>query len=170
MGVTTNGILAYGYNLGGDDSGWEIEQAGEFGDWEPPWPNHDPTADPDAQDEDEDRDLPEDARSALLTAAGFTETDREAQGYWDRHRDAEQRVGVELITYASPQYPLYVLAAHSITAHRGYFETIDFPALELQRVAEGWDTKLVSALDVLGMTPRQQSPAWLLLSYWSGYP
>lgn len=176
MGSATDGILAYGYNLGGDDAGWEITQAGELGEWTPPWPNTNPSSDirydPGIDDlilDDELRDLIEDARQALLAGTGFTDTDTDAPGYVERLEQAQRRVGVELAPYSSMTYPMYVLSAHTITVHRGHFETVDFAALDAKRTSEEWDTKLAAALDILGVTPRQQSPAWLLLSLWSGY-
>lgn len=170
MGVSSDGILAYGYDLGGEDAGWKITQAGEWGEWTPHWPNSDPHADPHADPDEADRDLAEDVRWVLLAAAGFTETAPDAPGYDTRLQQAEQRVGVELISYTAPSYPQYLLCTHEITVHRGDVETVDFPALEARRVAEGWDTQLADALDALGIRPHQPSPGWLLVSFNDGYP
>ena len=152
MGISSDGILVFGYNLGGDESGWEIEQAGEDGEWEPEWV-------------DEDGDVIDGAEKRLLTAAGFTETDWQADGYHERRREAQARVGVELESYCSGDYPMYLLAAHRITVYRGDVKTIDFAALEAQRVSEDWAGKLRRAVEALGITPKQAEPAWLLASY-----
>jgi len=155
MGISSDGILAYGYDLGGDDGEWKIEEAGEYGEWTPSWLG-----------EDEDEEGPvEAAELALLAAAGFTETDYEVAGYFDRKREAEARVGVEMTSYCSGDYPMYVLSAHAITVGRGSVKEIDFAALEVARVEQEWDAKLTAALGVLGMTPKQATPKWLLVSY-----
>ena len=153
MSTSTDGILVYGYNLGGDDSGWEVTEADEDGEFEPEWA-------------DEDGDLITGAEEKLLAAAGFTETDYRADGYYDRKRDAEARVGVEMESYCSGDYPMWLLAAHKVVVSRGDVKEIDFAALEAQRVAEDWDAKLQAALAVLGITPKQDAPKWLLASYW----
>lgn len=153
MGVSTDGILAYGYNLGGADAGWEIQQADEDGEWTPVW-----ASDPD--------DLIGDVEKVLLAAMGFTETDYQAEGYFDRQREAQQRVGVEIESFCSGDYPMYVLAAHAITAHRGHVKAVDFVELDKLRVEQAWDAKLKRAAEALGITPKQATPVWLLVSYW----
>lgn len=154
MGTSTDGVLAYGFNLGGDEGGWEITEADEYGEWVPDW--HD----------EEEEDLVSDAETHLLRSAGFAETDYKAEGYYDRKREAEARVGVELVSYCSDEFPMYVLAAHTLTAYRGDVKAIDFAALEQKRVDEGWDEKLRAACEALGATPKQGQPKWLLVSYW----
>ncbi len=158
MGTSTDAILAYGYNLGGGEDEWHIQEAdGEYGEWTSDW--YDP--------EDEDRDdFVTAAEQRLLVAAGFTQTDWQADGYFDRKREAEARVGVELDTHCSGEYPLYFIAAHKITARRGYAKDIDFAELEAMRIEQDWDSKLTKALQVLGMTPKQERPGWFLVSYW----
>jgi len=156
MGTSTNGILAYGYNLGGDEGGWQIAEAGEYGDWEPPW----------FPDEDEDNDFMSAAMRVLRASVGFTETDWRADGYFDRQRDADARIGVELESYCSGDYPMWLLAAQVITVYRGDVQHIDFPSLLAAQVEGGWDTKLAAAVAALGITPKQERPGWMLVSYW----
>jgi hypothetical protein len=150
MGVSTNGILAYGYALGGPEDGWAIAEAGEYGEWTPEWA---------------DDDLVGDAERHLLVSVGFTEDDWRADGYHDRRKAAQARVGVELEMYCSIDYPMYALVAHATTVYQGDAKKIDLAALERQRDEEGWDSRLRAALDALGMTPEQQAPGWLLLSF-----
>lgn len=69
-------------------------------------------------------------------------------------------------TQTTAKCTMYVLAAHAVTAYRGDAQEIDFVALEQQRVAEDWDGKLMRACEVLGVTPRQEQPKWLLVSFW----
>lgn len=153
MGVSTNGILAYGFNIGGGDGDWKIQEAGEYGEWEPEWAN-------------EDDGTVECAEAKLLEAVGFTETDWRVDGYFERKREAEARVGVEFEGHCSDQCTMYVLAAHTVTAYRGDAKEIDFAVFEQQRLAEDWDGKLQRACEVLGITPTQEQPKWLLVSYW----
>lgn len=158
MGQSTNGMLVYGYNFGGLD-GWEIEEAGEYGEWQPEWLNSD-------SDEDEDDDVIEAAGKVLLASVGFAETDWQADGYYDRKRAAEARLGVEFDSYCSGDYPMWVLAADVTTVYRGDVKVIDFAALEQAREDGDWDAKLAAAVQALGVTPKQDGPKWLLVSYW----
>lgn len=153
MGVSTDGILAYGYNLGGDDSGWEVAQADEYGGLTLDWL-------------DEDDDFAAEAEKRLLAAAGFTETDWQVDGYFAREKAAKEGLGVKFESYCSGDYPLYVLAAKVITVSRGYVEHIDMTELVEAPNVHGWDDKLRGALEILGLTPKQESPRWLLCSYW----
>lgn len=150
MGTTTNGILAYGYDLGSGDE-WRVDGASVA--------RMEALADDDAG-------LTEAVEAALLAAVGFTETDWRADGYFDRKKAAEKRAGVEVEHHCHGDYPMYLLSAHTITAYRGDVETVDFAALTAQAEAEEWDAKLSDALAVLGIKPKQERPAWLLVSYW----
>lgn len=157
MGTSTNGILFYGYNLGGGEDEWHIEEAGEYGEWEPDWY--------DAEDED-GPDIVTAAENRLLASVGFTETDWRADGYFSRQAEAEARLGVVVDSHCSGDYPIYFLAAHKITVRRGYAEEIDLTQLEASRVEQDWDGKLRAAVEALGITPKQAKPMWLLVSYW----
>jgi hypothetical protein len=145
-------ILAYGYDLGGGEVEWKIEEAGEYGQWETDWWDG-----YDFQGATEDR---------LLAAAGFTETDRRAEGYYGRKREANARIGVEVDRHCSGDSPMYMLVAHTTGVEWGDARVLDFAELEAMRTAQDWDAKLKNALTVLGMTPKQAAPAWLLVSYW----
>lgn len=159
MGQSTNGILAYGYDLGGDD-GWKLQGAGEYGEL-PPLAWYD-------TDEESGYGFQSAAETRLLAEiAGFTETwSRDNEGYFDREKAAQARVGVELDSYCSGEYPMFLLAAKVITVHRGDAETIDIADLAAAPAREAWDDKLRAALAALGITPTQEQPKWLLCSYW----
>lgn len=155
MGISTNGILAYGYDLGSEGDGWSVREVDDYGQLTTPW----------APDEDEDdADMESIVERVLLEAVGFTETDYWADGYYERKRAAEATVGVELVAYCSGEYPMYVLAASSTSVRRGFVETID-PATMTDTAA--MDERLAWALGVLCITPMQEAPAWLLASYYS---
>jgi hypothetical protein len=157
MSTSTDAILAYGYDLGGDDE-WKIHEAGEYGelptlDW------YDPETDEDGFEEMAERRL-------LAEVAGFAETDWRAEGYHNRKREARARLGVEFDTYCSDECPMYLLAAHVTTVHRGGIQVMDPADLARRPVEQGWDAKLAAALAALGLTPVQDQPRWLLCSYW----
>lgn len=157
MGMSTNAMLVYGYHLGSDDSGWQVEGVGEYGelpalDWH--------------ESESDDADFGTDVELRLLASVGFTETDWSADGYFDRERAAKARLGVALETHCSGDYPMYLLIAKGITAYRGDAKEIDFKALQAELEQSDADAKLRAALDALGLRPTQEQPRWLLCSYW----
>lgn len=153
MGNSADAYLTYGFDLGGGDNDWLIEEADEDGEWRPTWLG-------------DDGDYRESVEVALLAAEGFTETDWRADGYFDRKRVALAKVGVELESHCSGDYPVWMLVAHQVTAHWGDAKGIDFADLERQRAEGEWDAKLRRACDVLGITPKQSEPGWMLASYW----
>lgn len=149
MSTSTDGILFYGYDLGGpEDDGPAFKDLGE--DEHPTW--YDP--------DDEDADFIEAATTALLAAVGFTETDWRADGYHERKKAAEERMGVELDSHCSGEYPMYLLAAKKTTAARGYPKEVDFT------LPDNADERLAWAIGVLGLDVGDQKPRWLLASYW----
>ena len=156
MGTSTDAILAYGYDLGGPEDEWRVEQLNDDGELQLDWFN--PEAD--------DADFVEAAAGQLLTAAGFTETDYKAAGYFARKRTAQERIGVEFNSYCSGDYPLFLIATKRITVARGHIAQLDLAALAAEVKTNGWDDKLHAALTVLGLTPKQDKPGWLLCSYW----
>lgn len=156
MSTSTNGILAYGYDLAGGDAEWKVGEVGEYGELKLGWLD------------EEDDDFWTVAEKRLLAAAGFTETDYTVDGYWDREREAEARSGVEIESYCSGDYSMLMLAARGsiMTAYRGDCHTVDMVALVEAPSVNGWDDKLRAALEVLGLTPTQERAQWLLCSFW----
>ena len=160
MGVSTDAMIVYGYHLGGGDGEFEIHEVDKYGAISVPW-----WAEADKEDEDA-VDFFEAAMERLLADAEFTETDWHAEGYFDRKREAERRVGVKFESHCSGEYPMWILAAKVHKARRSDVMVIDPAALVLDPVDGGWDAKLQHALDVLGITPKQERAQWLLCSYW----
>ncbi len=161
MGRSSDAILAYGYDLGGGDEEWKIHQTDEYGSIRPDqftWYDED--------DEDGSVEFIEQAENRLLVASGFTETDWEVDGYFARKREAKERLGVKFRTYCSGEDSMYVLAAKVITVSWGDSELLDLPALMSEPAENGWDEKLRAAIEVLGITPKQEQPGWVLCSYW----
>lgn len=159
MGMSTNAMLVYGYHLGGGDSDWLVQDAGEYGEL--------PGLDWYSADDEDGNDFITAAEKHLLTQlADFTETDWQADGYFDRERAAKARLGVEFESHCSGEYPMYLLITKGITAYRGSVETIDFAALQAEVDRVDADAKLRAALAALGLQPTQERAQWLLCSYW----
>jgi hypothetical protein len=158
MGQSTNAMLVYGYNLGGDD-GWELEGCGEYGEMPAlDWYN------PDDPDGDDFQAAAE--RRLLAEIAGFTEEwSRENEGYFDRERAAKAQLGVEFDTHCSGECPMYLLATKVITVYRGGAKPLDLVALDAEAAAKGWNATLEAATRALGITPKT-GPGWILCSYW----
>ena len=155
MGTTIKAELSYGYRLQGGDGDWLVREvhpddSDEWGlnlDW---------------FNEDEDS-FDEAAKRRLLASAGFTETDYNADGYYDRQRAAEDRLGVVLERTGYEANDL-LLVTKQIGAYLGEAETID-PAVLAAEAGSEANERLRSALAVLGLTPTQEQPAWLLTAY-----
>jgi Ni,Fe-hydrogenase maturation factor len=154
MTTSTDAVLVYGYNLGGDAQGWLVAEAGELGEWNPPWLKP-----------DDEIGIVDAAEVALLASVGFTEDYGWSVGYYDRQREALARVGVWLVTHCSGEAPMYFVAAHEVTVSRGDVEVLDLHDLERRRQEEDWDGKLQRALATLQIN-LNATPAWLLASYW----
>jgi hypothetical protein len=155
MGTSTDAVLAYGYDLCGEP--WKIREIGEYDEPVLDW-----------YDEEDDSDFAAQAERRLLASIGFTETweTSTGDGYFKREEEAKARLGVTFETYCKDDYPLFILAAHVITVSRGDSEILDLPALMNAPVEHGWDDNLRAACEALGITPTQETPAWVLVSYW----
>ncbi|GGZ23733.1 hypothetical protein GCM10010387_16190 [Streptomyces inusitatus] len=166
MGRSTNALLVYGYDLGGDGDGdgWKVQETDEYGglaelDW---FDEEHPEADfCDAVE-----------RRLLAVLGGFTEEwteDARNTGYYDREKAAKARVHVKVETHCSDGAPSYLLAVNVTTARRGDPVVIDVDDLTRSRLAADWDDLLAEALQALGLTPLQAAPAWILASYADGF-
>jgi hypothetical protein len=154
MGMSTEGVLLYGYELGGDDLDWKIKGVGEYEDPVRPW------LDPD------DPDFCEDARKHLLAEiAGFREEDYTRPPY-DVYREAkhaaEAKVGVDLGWHGHLEYSGYVIYTKRIEIHQSQTEVLDLLDLTAQVQAQNWDLKLSRALRILDIEPMRDRPHWLL--------
>lgn len=165
MGVSTDAYLVYGYHLGSDEGGWLLREAeGKYGELRLDWlPDPDEERD---EDEDDDSGFATLAMNRLVQAAGFTETDWQVDGYFARRREAEKRLGVEFVSHCSSEYPMWILGTRLYDASRGQVVEVDPMALANHQDLDTWNEKLTQALQVLGITPLQEQPRWLLCSYW----
>lgn len=156
MGTITKAELSYGYRLQGGDGAWLVrevhpEDSDEWGlnvDW--------------ITEDDEDN-FDEIAKQRLLASVGFTETDYHVDGCHDRLRAAEKRLGVKLERTGWEANDL-LLVTKQYSAYCGEAEPID-PAVLAAEAGGDADACLRSALAVLGLTPVQEQPAWLLTAY-----
>lgn len=165
MGTSTDGILAYGYDLDGQDglNAVEAQPREKYGSGYLKTSWYDEEAEGQATDEDGDElSLIEILEKRLYDAIPDAP---EARYSWQRDDLVKTHYGVWFESHCSGDYPMYILATHAVTAHRGHPKTLDFAALEAQRVAEDWDGRLTRALAILEVTPLKPA-AWLLASDW----
>ncbi len=151
MGTSTNAILAYGYDLGGGEDEWKVREVDEDGLLDLPWYS------------DEDMDIMDAATDVLRTAAGWVDGDYGAPGYFEQRQAIDDQVGVEIKDYCSGDYPMYLLSAKTITVRRGDAKLLDLAGLQAE--TDTYDERLRAACEVLGITPTQEKPAWILVSY-----
>jgi hypothetical protein len=158
MTVATDALLVYGYDLGSIEE-WKVNQVDDIGELSVPW--YQPDTD----------DFSEVLCQHLLTftppgrPGGGGDADAGADG-GAGETEVMARCGIELVLHCSLAVPRYVLSAKTITAARGELVTVDVAALAVERRREDWDGRLLRALDVLGLTPLQPRPVWLLCSFW----
>jgi hypothetical protein len=155
--MSASAHLAYGYDLGSGED-FKAAERGEYGDPKLPWL---PT------DEDGDcvySNFGEEVENRLLASVGFTEADWRADGHFERKRDAEKRVGVELDYSGHSDYSGWLLIAKESERSVEWAESmaVDLSELTNRPSYEGWDTKLADALAALGITPAQAGPKWLV--------
>ncbi|MEV8610208.1 hypothetical protein AB0383_20165 [Amycolatopsis sp. NPDC051373] len=151
MGMHASAYLMYGYDLGGAEEGWKIEEAGEYGEWEPEWAED--AGDPMGSVDD-----------VLLRSVGFTETDWRVDGYFDRERAAKERLGVEVSSYGYHESASWMLTTKTIRGEDYGADAFDPAELLSLPAANGWDEKLRDALNTLGITPTQEAPSWFFVS------
>lgn len=148
MGLDWDGILAYGYDLG-------FEESGEFE--LPPW------VDEDKLDEEGFEEVVEEY--LLKNLIGFTEKwEPDKVGYWDRKREAEKALGIQIVRYCSSDYAGFILSTKQYIAYQGESVPINCNDLALE---EEWKDKLNKAIEVLQMKPVNDEPSWLLCTYLS---
>lgn len=166
MGISTNGILAYGYDFGGGDGELKLAEAKEsdtnpYGYFKTSW--WDNEADSENDDEDDERlDLFDRMTQRLYESIPDAPA---ADDSWDRAEVVKKRLGVWFESYCSGSYPMYLLVTHERTVYRGDTKIVDPAELAAMPGREGWDDKLAHALSVLEVTPDQDRPRWLMASY-----
>lgn len=164
MGTSTDGILAYGFDLDGQD-GWKVVQAqrsdaNPYGYLKTSW--YDDEAEEVVGEDGEELDVVELMLKRLCDAI---EDAPPVEYKWDREDVVKTHYGVWFESHCSNEYPMQILATYAERARRGYPKPLDLAALEAQRQAEDWDGRLARVLAVLDITPLEPA-GWLLASDW----
>ncbi|MCX5066930.1 hypothetical protein OOJ91_13845 [Micromonospora lupini] len=165
MGTSTNGILAYGYHFGSEDS-LLIREAQESdtnpdGYFVNSWYDYRTTMTVDYEKVDGALDPIEAMTKRLYDSIPDAPP---AEDDWDRANVVKGRLGVWFEAHCSGDYPMYVLTTKVLTAHRGDADVV--PISDLRQRQDEWDGLLARALQLLDVTPTQARPEWLLCSYW----
>lgn len=160
MGTSTDAILAYGYDLGAEEN----LQAREAQESEGNPYGYLKTAWYDAENEEMDEGIVERMTRVLYEAIPGAPAVEYA---WECEDPVKEHYGVWFQSHCSGEYAMWILTTSVTRAYRGSPKPVDTFVLEREPVEEGWDGKLETALRVLGITPLQEKPAWLLASYWS---
>lgn len=141
MSSSPKGILAYGYDLGGEDSGWKFYLS---------------------TDESVSIDIKKAEQILLTQIVGFTETweTRKDNEFHDRLKIAKEKLGISFVYYCSYDYPSYVLATQ-------VFEANDWGSKPIKPYLDhsAFD-RLERALNILGIVPNQAEPSWILASFY----
>jgi len=139
MGRTLEGILAYGFDLGGADSKWSITGVQEYEEWRPSW------ATPEQLEEIEAGTL--DYSSAISDRLEAAELDLDVVEYG--MLEHEESTGLMVTAFCS-------------TSEGGSTSALTLQDLLDRREIERWDEAFVKALKVLDIRPWQPHPMWLL--------
>jgi len=92
MGNSPQAKLVYGYQLGGDDGGWYIDEVDGYGEIDSellPWLQ-------DLNGEDSEEFVTQTENRLLATIAGFTETDWQVDGFYARRIAARALLSTSL--------------------------------------------------------------------------
>ena len=151
------GTLAYGYHLGTADEHL-VKETGKWGSLDLPW-----------MEKDEDgfatETLIEAFSRRLFEATPDPEPSREDAS--DRENPIWDHFGVKVIEHGwlvEGDSPSYALIAHSIEVDGGDAELVNLPGLIKMQSRLSFNEKLEKALEVLGVTPKQAQPQWMLLA------
>lgn len=150
MSEDPNGILAYGYDLGGPENGWQLEGVEK----------HDQYTFPDWYDGSFDW---EDQVETLLLnkIVHFTEVwESGLIDYFARKAEAKKKLGIYVVRYGSYDYSGYILATY-------VHEAPDWGACPVEiSLDHSAADKLDRALTVMQIKPKQVEPKWILGSFY----
>lgn len=152
-------VLAYGYDLGNSDRA-AIEEIDEYGTINLPWLRRD-------EDGWAIEDLPTACNRKLYDAIPGRDKGEHQEDSWDQAEHVKNYYGVKILEHgwlAEGDTASYALiASHKITLG-GDADPVDLrERLKLQEDKD-FDGRLRKALDVLGLTPKQAKPSWLLMA------
>lgn len=169
MGRCATAKLMYGYHLWNENE-WAIEAVtdGKYGALQPatfPWLTAEQVADWESlYHGGELEELFEERLLAEL--AGFTETDWRVDGYHQRKREAEERVGVRFVHHGYEYQSVALAIGEPIEADWGDAKPIN--PVTLLSVADSLvlNRRLEAALATLALKPTQQRAQWLLTAHY----
>jgi hypothetical protein len=159
MGFHAKGLVIYGYDLGAEGRGVREAEESEnnpYGYIKTAW--YDEEA---GNDEDEEEGLGFTERIELALYAAIPGAP--ALDYPSAcQTPVRDHYGVWLEDYCHYENAHWALAAFSLKVTGSRPELLDLPALQAQAVEENWAGKLAAALTLLGLTPIQDRPGWIL--------
>jgi len=143
MSQSTDATLAFGYDLG------------EAYDYEFDWYN------------EEEGDFASQAEDYLLAKiVRFTEKwGTYKEGYWERKRQAEEKLGLTVDTHCSCDYPMYALVIPESIYQASRGNPIKIDHVDSNVIPYGWHDRIVKGMEALGIEP-DGPPSWLLYSVW----
>jgi hypothetical protein len=151
-GSTADGIVAYGFDLGGGYADWKIKEIDEEGNLKLPWL--------DESDGDEIEAL---FLDHLVHESG-TAPDPDAPNYSALLREAVTVLGIQVVAYGDLDEPSYLLATRSIDTCLSACVALNLAVMQSEVRGGDYNRKLQEACAALGITPLQEQPAWLLVS------
>lgn len=167
MGVSTNGMLVYGY-IWGDDVDLlspDGDEDGEDRDWVEVIAKRRGLVSPWATFPPEIEALPY-PKSDTATKAWIEENRAAIDAYHAAKKAIEVEYGVEIDSHGSDRWtvPIVKVAGVGHTAHRGSPVKLDPSALTVDPT---WDEKLARFCADLGIdTTEAEGPGWFLASWW----
>lgn len=168
MGSHPYAYLHYGYNLGGGERPWNINELPDdedYPEWTPAWIN--------SSEAEEDwraqcyYDLVEER--LLSEVGGFREsrTGHDKTGYYARRFAALKQVGITLSGHgymSDSEVGGYILHIYETSVQPlDPAHAVDFASLERRRIEEDWDGRLDQAMSALQITCTQPA-GWLLVA------
>jgi hypothetical protein len=155
MGMSTDGMLVYGFDLGSYEhgEGWKFKELD--GDGEPVFPWY--TTGEDFVEALE--------RALLATVHGFDpdrETYPDSQSYYRAEKAAKERLGLEVVRYGHIEYSGWILAANTLTIHQSETRAINPHYLIYRPISSRWNNNLIHAVKDIGMSFENNWPSWLL--------
>lgn len=151
MGRSSTGRLMYGYQF--QNESWLINETGEYGEPRLDW-----------YDDEGDDTFIEACEKRLLAEVGIIDNPDPSR-YFDKGKLIKRHYGVGFVGYGSCDWDgSHILATCDIRASDYGAEIVDLSVLNAQARSENWDGKLARACEVLGITPTQDRPRWILCS------
>lgn len=167
MGASSNGILAYGYDLGGGHEAWKVREVDQYGSLRTDWYNPDAALARFGDDEEDTDDGDEEltAFEALIKVLYDAIPDLQDPGpYPDREEQVARHYEVAFVAhgdgYNFPQKR--ILAAYHVAPEYGESEPLDLAELQARAVVDDWDGKIAKVLETAGLHPVTDRPTWLL--------